>query len=107
MNIYTKHKYEKKLTYKMVDIKNIKFVLVDKYSKENVFPDLSKSISMNVEKTTATIMAYLIDEKKERFINDYGFLNNLPRAFACILLFFKSMKINKDTADAINIGVAI
>ena len=67
MNIYTKHKYEKKLTYKMVDIKNIKFVLVDKYSKENVFPDLSKSISMNVEKTTATIMAYLIDEKKERF----------------------------------------
>jgi len=26
----------------MVDIKNIKFVLVDKYSKENVFPDLSE-----------------------------------------------------------------
>jgi len=42
MNIYTKHKYEKKLTYKMVDIKNIKFVLVDKYSKENVFSDLSE-----------------------------------------------------------------
>ena len=56
MNIYTKHKYEKKLTYKMVDIKNIKFVLVDKYSKENVFPDLSKSKSMDLEKTTAPII---------------------------------------------------
>jgi len=68
MNIYTKHKYEKKLTYKMVDIKNIKFVLVDKYSKENVFPDLSKSKSMDLEKTTAPIIkAYFFDEKKERF----------------------------------------
>ena len=68
MNIYTKHKYEKKLTYKMVDIKNIKFVLVDKYSKENVFPDLSE-IQPPSPNPKAIICDYLKALEMEKFAN--------------------------------------
>lgn len=98
MNIYTKHKYEKKLTYKMVDIKNIKFVLVNEITTKNVFSDLSEIQTPNPN-PSAIIYDYIKATEMEKIRRSIVKLtkpdNNLENEQR-VVDFLSNVKMQKD-----------